>query len=300
MHGQVTGLRIFPLTQGKLISIRRAACLILFSLSFFNSVLASTGRETYDSSGGSPLQIDWQELENGLQYAEIPDDNYTGSIAILKIDPNQFDFVLKSVGKNNEPPKTLAQWTMDQDLTAAINASMYLPDGKTSTGYMRFEDYINNPRIVKRFGAFFVASPKSSNLPEAQIIETDDPDWEIKIASYDLVIQNYRMTSGSRKILWSPGGPLYSISAVAQTGDGHILFLHSRNPVEAHGFIRQLLRLPLDIRTMMYVEGGGQAGLAVNSQKLKKFHAPPHAPSLLVTGNITAVLPNVIGIRPKK
>ena len=36
---------------------------------------------------------------------------------------------------------------------AAINASMYLPDGVTSTGYMRQDDYINNKRLVRRFGA---------------------------------------------------------------------------------------------------------------------------------------------------
>lgn len=117
---------------------------------------------------------------------------------------------------------------------------------------------------------------------------------------YNLVIQNYRMINAERRILWSPGGPLYSISAVAQDGEGQILFLHCREPVEAYSFAQQLLHLPLNVRTVMYVEGGAQAGMLVRSASLKRELAGRSAADFLVTGNIKAMLPNVLGVRRKQ
>ena len=49
----------------------------------------------------------------------------------------------------------------------------------------------------------------------------------------------------------------------------------------------------------MYVEGGAQAGLLVRSHSLRREMGGMHAPSLLVTGNLKALLPNVLGVRRK-
>ena len=170
-----------------------------------------------------------------------------------------------------------------------------MPDGSTSTGYMKQDDHFNNRRVVQRFGAFFVAGPTQPSLPGAAIVDRDDPQWEQRIAQYRLVIQNYRMTSADRRILWSPGGPHYSISAVAQDGDGRILFLHCRQPVEAYAFAQQLLHLPLNVRTVMYVEGGGQAGLLVRSAHWQHELVGIGPAGFLVTGDLRALLPNVLG-----
>lgn len=247
-------------------------------------------------AGGRPL---WLALEPGLDFCEIRLNEDDSRLTALRIDPEKFDFVLGASGMDHKNPRTLENWAKDYDLKAAINASMFLPDLK-STGYMRSGDYVNNGRVAERFGAFFAAGPKKENLPRALIIDKDDSGWRERLNDYDLVIQNYRMTNAKRKILWSPGGPLYSISAIAQDGDGKILFLHSRAPVEAYAFIQQLLHLPLDVRTVMYVEGGAQAGLLVRSDKLERSLAGAHAPSFLVTGKIKAALPNILGIRPRQ
>ena len=68
--------------------------------------------------------------------------------------------------------------------------------------------------------------------------------------------------------------------------------------MEAYSFAQHLLHLPLDIRTVMYVEGGGQAGLLVRSQKLEREHQGRNAVDFLVSGNRTVLLPNVIGAKP--
>lgn len=262
----------------------------------FTDTRKNTGSHGLDSRG-QPM---WLNLETGLDFCEIRLNEGDSKLTALRIDPEKFDFILGASGKDGESPRTLEKWATDYDLTAAINASMYLPDNLKSTGYMRSGDYINNNRIMERFGAFFVAGPRKEGLPRATILDRDEKGWKEKLENYDTVIQNYRMTNASRKILWSPGGPLYSISAVAEDGDGRILFLHSRMPLEAYSFVQQLLHLPLDIRTVMYVEGGAQAGLIVHSEKLKRDLAGAHAPSFLVSGKVKATIPNIIGIRPRK
>ncbi|MBD5416371.1 MAG: phosphodiester glycosidase family protein [Desulfovibrio sp.] len=248
-----------------------------------------------DAEGGAQ----WLTLEPGLEFGEFRLEGGDFRLTALRIDPEKFEFELCASSADGKGPRTLDAWGEERGLVAAINASMYREDGSTSTGYMRGAGHVNNGRLVDRFGAFFVAGPKTAGLPAAAIVDRDMPDWKERIGQYDLVIQNYRMINADRRILWSPGGPLYSISAVAQDGEGRILFLHSRAPVEAYAFAQQLLHLPLDVRTVMYVEGGAQAGLLVRSHSLRREMGGMHAPSLLVTGNLKAQLPNVLGVRRK-
>lgn len=261
-------------------------------------------QQTADESpatGGTDNQgrADWRELEQGLLFGEFQLNDGDARLSVLRIDPAYFDFTLCARSLDSGPSRPLSQWGEQYNLSAAINASMYLPDGSTSTGYMRQGDHTNNGRIVQRFGAFFVAGPDEPGLPLAAIIDRDNPLWRQQMERYSLVIQNYRMINADRRILWSPGGPHYSISAVAQDGEGQILFMHCRQPVEAYGFAQQVLHLPLNVRTVMYVEGGGQAGLLVRSAALTRELIGLSPSGLLVTGDLRAVLPNVLGARRK-
>lgn len=244
-------------------------------------------------------RADWRELEQGLSFGEFQLNDGDARLSVLRIDPAHFDFTLCARSQDSGPSRSLNEWGEQYNLSAAINASMYLPDGSTSTGYMRQGDHTNNGRIVQRFGAFFVAGPDEPGLPLAAIIDRDNPLWRQQMERYSLVIQNYRMINADRRILWSPGGPHYSISAVAQDGEGQILFMHCRQPVEAYAFAQQVLHLPLNVRTVMYVEGGGQAGLLVRSAALRRELIGLSPSGLLVTGDLRAVLPNVLGARRK-
>lgn len=262
------------------------------------AAMGEAGVDARDNAG-SAKKPEWLKIGKGLEFYEFRPEAEDLKITVLRIDPEEVDFVLKSAGAEGGEPRTLAQWAEDFNLEAAINASMYLPDNETSTGYMRMGKYINNPKIAGRFGAFFVAGPLKPGLPKARIVEKDEKNWAEIIEDYDLVIQNYRMTNSQRRILWSPGGPHYAISAIGQDGDGRILFMHSSKPVEAYNFLQNVLHLPLDARAIMYVEGGGQAGLMIQAPGLKRELGPPHAPSLLITGKLKASLPNVLGIKAK-
>ena len=53
------------------------------------------------------------------------------------------------------------------------------------------------------------------------------------------------------------------------------------------------------MRTVMYVEGGAQAGMLIRSATLRRtITGAPNIP-FLVTGRLSAPLPNVLGVRAK-
>lgn len=256
--------------------------------------------ETVDAAGAAESpDIPWIRQE-GLAFAELPlplPDGPGPRVAVVRLSPAVFDFVLCAVGRGRHPPLTLRQWAQREGLEAAINASMYLPDGVTSTGYLREGAYANNTRLARRFGAFFVAGPDDAALPAATIIDRDEPDWQARLARYRLVIQNYRLISGDGRILWKPGGPRSAISAVGVDAEGQILFLHCREPLDAYSFADGLQRLPLRLRAAMYVEGGGQAGLVLRAGSLEREFNGRSAAEFLPAGSIRAALPNVLGAR---
>lgn len=253
------------------------------------------------TTGDAPV-IPWVE-QGGLAFAELPlplRDGPGPSLAVVRLPPENFDFVLCAVGRGKHPPLTLRQWAQREGLSAAINASMYLPDGVTSTGYLREGDYANNRRLARRFGAFFVAGPDDAALPAATIIDKDEPDWQERLSRYRLVVQNYRLISRDGRILWKPGGPRNAIAAVGVDAEGRILFLHCREPLDAYSFAEALLRLPLRIGATMYVEGGGQAGLVLRADGMERDYAGRSAAEFLTAGSIRAALPNVLGARRRQ
>ena len=232
----------------------------------------------------------WQELEPGLDFAEFSFLEREKAISVLRIDPSQFHFILCAASAKSEA-KPLSQWAHDYALLAGINASMYLKDGITSTGYLREKEHVNNPRIHQRFGAFFVAQPKKQGIPSAAILEREDPNLQEKLAQYDLVIQNFRLIGQGGQILWPKSGPLHPIACVGQDKDGKVLFILCKIPTTAHALAEELLKLPIKLSQAMYVEGGLEAELfvrGVNTASEERYF-----PFL----KIHPALPNVLGLR---
>lgn len=252
-------------------------------------------------------QTEWRSLEPGIELAIFTPDTQslaTVNIVVARLEPDAVDFVLLSASETGAAA-SLTEWADKQGLVAAINASMYLPDASTSTGYMRNGGHFNNPRIAGKFGAFFVAGsrrPVGDNpaLPRAAILDRDADPWEERLPLYDVVVQNYRLISADGRMLWTPDGPSYAVAAVGQDRAGRILFIHCREPMTGSDFGNLLLTLPLDLRTVMYVEGGSQAGLLVRAGGpggVNEVWMGRHMADFLTSGNKSAPLPNVIGVK---
>ncbi len=285
---------------------------------------AVTGKSAWMfGHGAEPV---WSELASGLEIACFPARDPAGNtleMVILRIDPRRFIFSVHTATGEGEA-LSLGAWADRHKLSAAINASMYLPDGRTSTGYLRVGEHLNNGRIAGRFGAFFVSDPHTpfpeepsptkgsgnaaeagsarssdGDLPEAALLDRACDTWEALLPRYRNVVQNYRLISADRRLLWNPGGPKHAISAVGSDGNGNILFIHCREPLTGIDFGAWLLALPIDVRLVMYTEGGSQAGLLVRSGSVHRIWMGRHPADLWTAGNPSAPLPNVIGIRPK-
>lgn len=243
----------------------------------------------------------WETLEKGLQLGLFParfNKNAPFEVVVLRIDPALYDFTVETATAEGHS-LSLEEWAQRKDLVAAVNASMYLPDGVTSTGYLRAGEVVNNGRVVSRFGAFFVAGPDSADLPGANLLDRTTDDWKTLLGRYGMVVQNYRLIGADRRLLWKAGGPQHSISAVARDGDGFILFILCREPLTGVDFGTLLLALPLDVGPVMYTEGGSQAGLIVRTPVRQEVWMGRYLSEFWATGNRNAPLPNVIGVRRK-
>lgn len=331
------------------------------ALTFDSLASSDKSPEWLFSEEGIPA---WRMLEKGLELGLFPaqfgDSKF--EVVVLRIDPAEFVFSVYTVSQNGRA-LSLGEWARQHGLVAAINASMYLPDGVTSTGYLRVGETINNGRIVSKFGAFFVADPirpggsegilepvgnvisetaaapelpaaeldspepssgtsenkansvdsspeeavspvsvnssreNISALPEADILDRSADNWEPLLPRYRMVVQNYRLISSDRRLLWTPGGPRHSIAAVGKDGAGRILFFLCREPLTGVEFGTLLLALPIDVHVVMYTEGGSQAGLLLDSATYKQIWMGRYLADIWTSGNLSAPLPNVIGIR---
>lgn len=253
-----------------------------------------------DGSGGS-TPPSWEVLAPGLELATLENPADPGvRIAALRIDPERYDFSLHNVLWDGEPARPLEAWAENLDLTAAINAGMYLPDGRTGTGYMRRGEARNNRRIADNYGSFFVAGPRVAGLPGAAVLDRSVDDWETLLPQYEIVVQNFRLLGPDGAQLWPENGPMHAVAAVGMDRAGRILFLHCRSAVTVHGFVRVLLASPgLELIAAMYVEGGSQAAMLVRLPGFRQLWTGHH-PADLFFGQVgrIAPLPHILGVRP--
>lgn len=302
--------------------------------------IAAQGESSQSGRSGSPEdlpEIVWRTLLPGLELGltTLPESKATGDKAelpanagsafvVLRIDPDRHPFTLSMASEKGQA-LSLADWSRKERLVAGINAAMYLPDNLTSTGYMRSEDSVNNHRVGGRLGAFFVAGRRKADIPRADIIEKGTPGWQERLEDYGIVVQNYRFLSSDGRLLWPGGGQMHSMAVVGRDRRGNIMFILSQEPLSVERFAWYLANFPLELTTVMYVEGGRQAGLFVRTdgapgegeERAKGvsehfagaaayvsddcvIHVWKGRQSLLGTkGNPDAALPNIIGVRRK-
>ena len=281
----------------------------------------------------SPLV--WVQIRQGLSVGKsflVSSSSHRedSGFTLIRIDPASYRFSLH-MASHDAPARSLGMWAEKYELHAGINASMYLPDNMTSTGYMRGGTHINNVRIGSRLGAFFVANPHDPSLAAVDILEGHKPETLALLEKYDIVVQNYRLISSQGNILWPEGGAMHSIAAVAKEQDGAVLFILCQDPLTAYEFARAVQAFSLQLGTVMYVEGGAQAGVFVKNVPSGSSPAAQGIPTggaeaspgatlagavpgvgpentytvlkgrqslLFFKGNEGAPLPNIIGVRP--
>jgi hypothetical protein len=204
-------------------------------------------------------QPSWQTASPGLEIARFADP----PVVAVRVDPARYDFRLlsaKTLGLKDTP--TAPEWVERQRVTGAINASMFQEDRLTSVGYMRDGKKVNNGSWNKD-KAVFVSGPLRPGLPPVRILDRACEDAAGIARKYRMTVQDIRMIDCRRRNVWAPQPRKSSVACVGMDGKGRVLLIHVRTPHDTHDLIDALLRLPLDLQRLMYVEGGREASLYV-------------------------------------
>lgn len=237
-------------------------------------------------------------LELGIFDAPSPSESGDSRIRILRIDPAHFELELLNASASTEgKPLTPREWSRQHGLVAAINASLYQEDYRSSVSLMRTRTHTNNPRLSKD-KAVLAFNRLDSGVPPVQIIDRSCQDFDSLRNRYGTLVQSIRMVSCSGRNVWEQGSNKWSTAAIGIDAEGRILFIHVRSPYTTHDVINFLLALPIDLRNTMYVEGGPQAQLYISGGSQEIELVGSHAATFLLgDGTVPALpLPNVVGV----
>jgi hypothetical protein len=244
----------------------------------------------------------WRLLEPGLDLgtfvAPIAPAAGDSVIRVLRIDPRRFELrLLNATAPDQGRSLTAREWCRRGGLVAAINASMYQDDLETSVSLMRTRTHTNNSRLSKD-RAILAFDRLDGGVPEVQIIDRECQDFEALRERYGTLVQSIRMVSCHGENVWRPQPRHWSTAAIAVDRAGRVLFIHVRSRYSVHDLIDILLGLPLEIKSAMYVEGGSEAQLYLQSGDQELELVGSHAPGAEgETGTLSAhPLPNVVGI----
>jgi hypothetical protein len=241
----------------------------------------------------------WHRLADGLEkaifVAPIASEAGTSLIHIFRIDPAFFEFkLLNASAQEDGQPLTAKQWCQQHGLVAAINASMYQTDYRSSVSLMRTRGHINNPRLSKDM-AVLAFDRRNSRVPPVKIIDRQCDDFLDLKKHYHTLVQSIRMISCTGQNVWRQQPQKWSTAAIGTDSDDRVLFIHVPSLYSTHDLINILLSLPLQISRAMYVEGGPEAQLYVrvgeSEFEYTGSHFSPDGKSFL-----SRPIPNVIGI----
>ncbi len=239
---------------------------------FERAILASTLLLAPLLLGAGPPEIKRSTLTQGLIVESVsvsiepPVAAGDGIITLVRIDPAHFLPRLLTAEEHGSS-RTAAGWAREFGLAAVINASMFLPGGK-STGLMVDGTQINNGRVNPGFGAFFAFDPTSSDGGvAASMFGRGCPEFDLEAIrrDYRVVVQNYRMLNCQRRPIMWKDPKIYSVAAVAVDRDGWIVLIHSRTPYRMREFNTMIADPRLGLTAAMFVEGGPEASLFVGA-----------------------------------
>ena len=208
-------------------------------------------------------QVQWQSLDDGLTLGKYdsPVKSQIGNsqFTILKVDPKQYELTIlcenQYVGE-----RSVKGWCEDFSKVAAINAGMYMEDGRNCG--LQVTDGFTNGKL-NSFNTILAFDCTNPDLPDVQIIDRQCQDFEYLRTQYRSMTQGIRMVDIYQNNCWTVQDKMWSTSAVAMDIAGNVLLIHCRSPYPVHTFVDILLDSGVGIYNMMYLEGGAVAELYV-------------------------------------
>lgn len=275
-----------------------ALSLLIF---FFSNNTIGQAQET--------LPLKWKQLKEGCWICdyEAPERSFLNDskLTILKIDPNIFQFQLLSSTEHGKKNRTAREWADEFELSVVVNAGMYnLANGRTNMGYMKNYTHFNNPRLNKSYNVMMAMNPKDQPEPSFKLFDLAAARWDSIRPRFNTFSQGMRMIDHHGNPLSWNKRPWQTCSMILCATDieGLIYFVFTRSPYTHQKMIGFLLGLPLNIRTTVYLEGGPEASLYINTGDtlITKFGSYVAKTYENDNNDHFWKIPNVIGIKSKK
>jgi hypothetical protein len=248
----------------------------------------------------------WRSLGEGLELAEFDTGKATllgdGRITILRIDPARWQFkILSAKELGYQGGLTAEEWSKRHNLSAVINAGLFLPDHSTHAGFMKVDDStsIGRNNGYQSLAAF---SPVDGKPPRFRIYDLDSEKRNITELSdrYRYAVQNLRLIKRPGVNRWKPQNRRWSEAALGEDRQGRALFIYSQTPFSMYELNNILLSLPIDLVSAQHLEGGREAQMHIRHDTFEKGFTSSIQHSFFdkELGIRGWPIPNVIGILP--
>jgi hypothetical protein len=254
-------------------------------------------------------EIPWTNLTDGLQYAELdaPEKSVVNDskLTILKVDTRKFDFEFLTASEHGKQMRTAEEWGKEFNMNIIINAGMYSYNQTHSNkGYMKNYNHLNNPNKSAYFNAMLAMHPKDPKKPAFDIIDLTCRDWTKVKNQYHSLCQGMRMINCSGEGMPFTKRPDQSCSMILTATDlqGNLYIVFTRSPYTHRDMIGFLIGLPLNIRTTVYLEGGPETSLYLNTGDtvIAKYGSYVSNTCDNDDNDHFRKIPNVIALRKKK
>lgn len=250
----------------------------------------------------------WQKIDEGLETAEFnsPQKSFIGDsrITVIRINPDRYAFKLIAASENNKQHKTAPEWYKDKKLLACVNAGQFnLDDQLSNMGYMKNYSHVNNPnfRKINNYNSILAFNRKDTSVAPIQIIDLKCQDWAQLQTKYHSFTQSISLITCNKQIVDNKQKGKWSMVLFGMDEKGNVLWIFTRSPYTIRQFSEILLSLPLAIQQVMYLEGGPETSLYLetNGKKIAKMGSYETGFWESDANQQYWPLPNVIGIVKK-
>lgn len=252
--------------------------------------------------------LTWHSLQKGLSYLETdaPEKSILNDskIFILKANPILCAFQIMNASENKKQNKAADIWAKEFGMNVVVNAGMFnMTNRRTNKGYLKNYSHLNNSHLNGKYNVMMAMNPKLESDTAMIITDMTSRNWKSLQSKYHTLCQGMRMIDGSGNPMSWDKRPGQSCSMVIGATDieGNLYFIFVRSPYTHQQVIGFLFPLIPKIRTTVYLEGGPEASLYIQTGDtiISKFGSYVSKTYANDNNDHFWKIPNVIGIRSR-
>ncbi|MFK7986059.1 MAG: phosphodiester glycosidase family protein [Sandaracinaceae bacterium] len=236
---------------------QRRALAALAGAVVLGSVAAAAQVEEHPASEPSSVIV---ERVRAPIAPEVPVGDRVITIVRVRLDRYRLRILTE---EHDGPRRSVPSWVRELNLAGAINAGMFLPNGR-SVGHMIRDGSVVSRRRVGRYRGVVGFGPRRGGLPALTVSGPDCGQTVDSLAArYENVLQALPMVNCRGEARRWSTRKRYSAAGFGVDAAGRAVFMHVRTPYRMSVLDRMLADPSLRIRSMIYMEGGPEASLVV-------------------------------------